>query len=224
MTIKSWPKHERPREKVLAHGAQKLSDAELVALFLRSGTKGKSAVDIARELLQQLGSLRGLFGADFKQFCQQPCLSPIKYAEFQAVVEIGKRFLEQKIIRTDVFANTLQTRRYVIARMRDYHQEIFAALFLDSKNRLLAFEELSRGTLHQANVYPREVIRHVLRHNAASVIFAHNHPSGDTAVSEADKELTRTLIAALALIDVRVLDHFIVGDGEITSLAERGVI
>ena len=224
MPITDWPVNERPREKLLQRGAGSLSDAELLAIFLRSGRRGKTAVDVARELLQECGSLRALLGLDADQFCRRAGLGPAKYAFLQAALEISRRHLAESLDRQHELTSPDDTRRYLLARLRDRHFEVFCCLYLDNRHRVIAFEELFRGTIDGASVYPREVVRHVLQHNAAAVIFAHNHPSGVAEPSTADKSLTRRLTDALSLIDVRVLDHLIVGDGQVTSFAERGLI
>lgn len=224
MTISSWPLAERPREKLLQKGPQALSDAELLAIFLRTGVPGKTAVDLARDLLTRFGSLRALLQADSAEFCDAPGLGQAKYAQIQAVLEIGRRFLEERLHRGQALCSPDDTRDYLVARLRDYKQEVFCCLFLDTRHRVLAFEELFRGTLEGAAVYPREVLKRVLAHNAAAVILAHNHPSGIAEPSRADETLTERLKACLSLVDVRVLDHLIVGDGELISFAERGLL
>jgi DNA repair protein RadC len=220
--IRTWPVDERPRERLLTRGAAVLSDAELVAIFLRTGLPGKSAVDLARELLARFGGLRGLLSADAAALCACPGLGPAKYAQLQAALEMARRHLGEQITRGDALSDPAATRRFLQARLRDRAHEIFACLYLDNQHRVLGFEELFRGTLDGASVYPREVVKAALKHNAAALIFAHNHPSGVAEPSAADRSLTQRLRAALALVDIRVLDHLVVGDGEITSLAERG--
>lgn len=224
MPITDWPEDERPREKLLARGPQALSDAELLAIFLRTGVAGKSAVDLARELIQHFGSLRALLAATQTEFCAEKGLGTAKYAQLQAVLEMARRHLSEELRRDSVLDNPAATRRYLISRLRDRRHEVFAALFLDNQHRVLAYEELAQGTLDGASVYPREVLKAALRHNAAAVIFAHNHPSGVREPSAADRSLTERLKSALALVDIRVLDHFVVGDGEPVSFAERGWI
>lgn len=224
MAITDWPEHERPREKMLLRGPQALSDAELLAIFLRTGVKGKSAVDLSRELLQQFGSLRALLTADRQTFCQSRGLGEAKFAQLQATMEMSRRHLQETLQRGNVLANPDDTRRYLTARMRDYPHEVFAVLFLDNRHRVISLDEMFNGTINGASVHPREIVKRALSHNAAAVILAHNHPSGVAEPSEADKQLTRKLSEALGLIDVRVLDHFVVGDGETVSFAERGWI
>ncbi len=220
--IRAWPAGERPRERLLAQGAAALSDAELVAIFLRTGLPGKSAVDLARELLSRFGGLRGLLGADAAMLCACAGLGPAKYAQLQAALEMARRHLGEQLARGDVLSDPAATRRFLQARMRDCPHEVFACLYLDNQHRVLGFEELFRGTLDGASVYPREVVKAALKSNAAALIFAHNHPSGVAEPSAADRSLTQRLRAALALVDIRVLDHLVVGDGEAVSLAERG--
>ncbi|TFG80743.1 MAG: JAB domain-containing protein [Chromatiales bacterium] len=223
-TIRDWPAGERPREKLLSKGPDMLSDAELLALFLRTGLRGKTAVDLARELLCAFGGLRGLLDADRAAFCAHAGLGPAKFAELQAVLEMARRHWQQHLQREDVLENPDTTRRFLGSRLRHLKYEVFACLFLDNRHRVIALEELFNGTIDGASVHPREVVRRVLHFNAAAVILAHNHPSGVAEPSRADVQLTRRLVDALALVDVRVLDHFIVGDGPGVSFAERGLI
>lgn len=222
MSISDWPEAERPREKLLARGPANLSDAELLAIFLRTGVTGCSAVDLARDLVGRFGSLRALVAASPEQFCEARGLGPAKYVQLQAVIEMGRRVLAEDLKSRDVLSDPVSTRRYLSAWLRDRDREVFAALFLDSQHHVLAAEELSQGTLDAASVYPREVVKRALALGAAAVIFAHNHPSGVAEPSSADRLLTDRLKQALGLVDVRVLDHFVVGEGAPTSFAERG--
>ena len=222
MSIRNWPASERPREKLLERGATSLSDAELLAIFLRTGLAGKSAVDLARDLLGRFDGLRGLLGADRKAFCSAKGLGDAKFAQLQAVLEMGRRHLGEEIRQRHALNDPATVRRFLQAKLRDLDREVFAALFLDTQHRLLAYEVLSVGTLDGASVYPREVVKAALKCSAAAVIFAHNHPSGVAEPSAADRLLTERLQAALRLIDVRVLDHFVVGDAAPVSFAERG--
>ena len=215
---------ERPREKLLARGADTLSDAELLAIFLRTGVKGKTAVDLARELLLEFGSLRALLEADRTQFNRSRGLGNAKYALLQAVLEMAKRHIKEPLRRGDVLTSPQHTRNYLRIQLRKYPYEVFACLFLDSQNRIIEFEELFRGTIDGASIYPREVVRKALTVNSAAVIFAHNHPSGLCSPSAADKQITEKLRQALALLDIRVLDHIIIGDGEPYSFAENGLL
>ena len=225
MTITDWPAEERPREKLLAHGAGSLSDGELLALFLRVGIKGKSAVDLARELLTRFGSLTGLFAATLEQVSAVPGLGAAKYAQLQAVLELSRRTLGEELAQGISLSSPGAVRDYLRLSLGALPYEIFCVLYLDAQNRLLAMDELFRGTITQTSVYPREVVKLALARNAAAVIFAHNHPSGINEPSRADESLTQTLKQALSLVDVKVLDHFIVaGNGKPLSFAERGLL
>ena len=222
MGIKDWPAQERPREKLLQRGAQALTDAELLAIFLRTGVTGKSAVDLARQLLGEFGGLRALLEADLAAFSAHLGLGPAKFSQLQAVLEMGRRHLAEGLRRDSALESPQQVRDYLKARLRHEPHEIFGCLFLDTRHRVLAFEALFHGTIDGASVYPRQVVKRALAHNAAAVILTHNHPSGIAEPSQADRLLTTRLKDALALVDVRVLDHFIVGDGEPLSMAEYG--
>ena len=222
MRITDWPADERPRERLLSNGAGVLSDAELLAIFLRTGIAGRSAVDLARDLLTRFGGLRALLKAPREEFCSAKGLGDAKYAQLQAVLEIARRHLAEGLAGRAALTDPKTARDFLIAQLRDLDHEVFAGLFLDSQHRVLAFEILARGTLNAASVYPREVLKSALRQHAAAVIFAHNHPSGIAEPSEADRQLTRRLRDALVLIDVRVLDHFVIGDEAPVSFAERG--
>ena len=222
MGIRDWPAADRPREKLLQKGAASLSEAELLAIFLRTGMRGKSAVDLAREMLKEFGGLRALLSADEKDLCALPGMGPAKYAQLQATLEMARRYLGENLERGKPLTDPVATRKYLTARFRDMPYEVFAVLYLDNRHRVIAFEELFRGTIDGASVHPREVVRQALRRNAAALIFAHNHPSGVAEPSDADRRLTQRLKDALALVEVRVLDHFVVGDGDVVSFAERG--
>lgn len=224
MAIKDWPADDRPREKLLLSGAKALSDAELLAIFLRTGVKGFSAVDLARKLINEFGSLRQLLEADQQQFCKGHGLGQAKYVQLQAVLEMGRRHLESSLKHGDAFTDADNTMRYIKQRLRAYPHEVFACLYLDNQHRFLQFDELFRGTIDGASVYPREVVKAALKHNAAAVILAHNHPSGVAEPSQADIHITKRIKSALDLVDIRVLDHIIVGDAEVTSLAQRGCL
>ncbi|MGB6976703.1 MAG: DNA repair protein RadC [Gammaproteobacteria bacterium] len=224
MAITDWPKSERPREKLLQRGAEALSDAELLAIFLRTGIKGKTAVDLARDLLKQFGGLRNLLQAEWQDFNQAKGLGIARYTQLKAILEMGRRHLEQIIARQDVVLNTKDTHRYLTAKLRQYPHEVFACMYLDVRMQVIHFEILTQGTLNSAVVYPREVVKRALNHHAAAIIFAHNHPSGKAQASESDKQLTKQLQQALALLDIRVLDHIIIGEGEILSFAEHGLL
>lgn len=224
MAISHWPAGERPREKLCAKGAGTLSDAELLAIFLRTGVPGKTAVDLARELLREYGGLRRLFEADRARFCRSTGLGSAKYAQLQAVLEMSRRHLLETLTRGDAIREPSDTKRYLTAQLRDRPREIFACLFLDTRHRVLGFDEVFSGTLDGASVHPREIVKLALAYNAAAVILAHNHPSGVAEPSQADRRVTRRLTDALALVDIRVLDHLIVGDGAVTSFAEQGLL
>ncbi|HEY1772683.1 MAG TPA: DNA repair protein RadC [Gammaproteobacteria bacterium] len=222
MAIRDWPEGERPREKLLQKGAASLSDAELLAIFLRIGVKGKSALDLAREMLKEFGGLRALLSASREELCATSGMGPAKYAQLQAGLEMARRHLGEALERGKPLTDPAATRKYLLAQLRDMPHEVFACLYLDNRHRVIKFEELFRGTIDGASVHPREVVRAALKHNAAALIFAHNHPSGVAEPSDADRRLTKRLADALALVDIRVLDHFVVGDGEVASFAERG--
>lgn len=222
MSIRDWPEGERPREKLLALGAAALSDAELLAIFLRVGVKGRSAVDLARDLLVGFGGLRQLLEADRERFCAEHGLGMAKYTQLQAVLELSKRHLACQLERGGALTSPGLVRSFLSAHLRHLGHEEFAALFLDTQHRVIRFESLFRGTLDSASVYPREVARRALELGAGAVIFAHNHPSGVAEPSDADRRITERLKTALALFEIRVLDHFVVGDGEVVSFAERG--
>jgi len=224
MAITDWPEQERPREKLLTHGPGILSDAELLAIFLRTGYRGTSAVDLARDLIADFGSLRGLLNTELATFKQKRGLGNAKYAQLHAAIEMSRRHLAEQISRSDVLDSSTKVKSFLMAHMRHLEHEEFSALLLDSQNRMIAFERLFSGTIDSAAVYPREVIKLVLKHNAAAVIFAHNHPSGMCEPSQSDHELTQTLCRALTAIETRTLDHIIVGDGVTFSFAEQGYL
>lgn len=225
MAISDWPEDERPRERLLGQGAAALSDAELLAIFLRVGTRGKSAVDLGRELIVRFGSLNGLFAATLDEFSTVPGLGRAKYAQLQAVLEMSRRSLAEEMRQRSAFSSPATVRDYLRLHLAGLAHEVFYALWLDAQHRLLAAEELFRGTLTQTSVYPREVVKRALAHNAAAVVLAHNHPSGVAEPSSADESLTQTLKQTLALVEVRVLDHFIVAaQSPPLSFAERGLL
>ncbi|MGZ5055013.1 MAG: RadC family protein [Methylobacter sp.] len=224
MSIKDWSVEDRPREKLLRRGSAALTDAELLAIFLRTGLPGKSAVDLARELLSNFGSLKALLGADQQSFCEGKGLGEATYVQLQAVLEMVRRHFKETLQRGDALTSPEITRSYLSAQLRGYSYEVFACLFLDNQHRVIQLDELFRGTIDGASVYPREVAKQALRHNAAAVIFAHNYPSGISEPSQADKHITEKLKLALALFDIRVLDHFIIGDGQPYSFAEHGLL
>jgi len=224
MSMTDWPEAERPREKLLSQGPTALSDAELLAIFLRTGTPGQTAVELARELLGEFGSLRGLLQANQQQLCAAHGLGPAKFAQLQAVLELARRHLGEHLQRGDLLLNPEATRRYLITTLGDLPHEVFCCLFLDTRHRLICYEELFQGTIDGASVHPREVVRRALHHNAAAVILAHNHPSGVAEPSDADQRITRRLKQALQLVDIRVLDHLVVGDRTVMSFAEHGLL
>ena len=224
MRMSEWPRGERPRERLLAHGAAVLSDAELVALLLRTGTAGRSALEVARDLISRFGGVAGLLAAPAAEVATERGVGPAKCAELAAVVELARRSLSEEAHIRDALASPQAVRDYLRLLLAARPYEVFVGLFLDSQNRLLAADELFRGTLAQTSVYPREVVKAALARNAAAMIFAHNHPSGVAEPSRADELLTQALKQALALVDIRTLDHFVVADGRITSFAERGLL
>ncbi|RJX32626.1 MAG: JAB domain-containing protein [Oxalobacter sp.] len=224
MAITDWPEDQRPRERLIKHGAQALSDAELLAIFLRVGVRGKSAVDLGREMLAHFGSLNGLFTAGLPAFSSINGLGEAKYAQLQATLELARRSLLEELKSGAILESPRAVREYLQLFLGHRSHESFAVLFLDVKNRLIAAQEMFRGTLTQTSVYPREVVKAALAHNAASVILAHNHPSGAPEPSAADRSLTQALKQALALVDVRVLDHFVVAGTQLYSFAEKGLI
>lgn len=224
MGINHWPEDQRPRERLIRQGAQVLSDAELLSVFLRVGVRGKSAVDLGREMLQEFGSLRSLFAANLQDFSKVPGLGNAKFAQLQAVLELAKRSISEELQINSSLSSPQAVKQFLQLQIGNKQYESFTVLFLDVKNRLISAQELFRGSLSHASVYPREVVKTALSYNAASLILAHNHPSGSTEPSQADLSLTQTLKSALALVDIRVLDHFIVANNQIYSFAENGQI
>jgi DNA repair protein RadC len=224
MTIRTWPKAERPREKLLERGVHILSDAELLAVLFGSGTRGGSAVELARNLLTEFRSLRELLSADRDRCLSQPGVGPARYSMLQASLELARRHYREVLNFRPALSQPDAVRAFLLAQLRDRPYEVFCCLHLDCRQRLIAFEELFRGTLDGTSVHPREVMRQAILHNSASVIVAHNHPSGIAEPSLADERLTALLKDALALIDVTVLDHWVVGDGHCVSLAESGFL
>lgn len=224
MAITDWPASERPREKLLAQGPKTLSDAELLAIFLRVGVTGKSAVDLARDLLNHFGSLNRIFSAPLAEISQINGIGSSKYAQLQAIFEMSCRALNEQMQTKDVFSSPQEVQKYLCLKLGSLNREVFMVLFLDAQNRIITSEEMFSGTLTQTSVYPREIVKRALHHNAASVIFAHNHPSGTVEPSSADELLTTELKKALALVDVKVLDHFIVAGNDTLSFAMTGRI
>jgi DNA repair protein RadC len=224
MSITDWPEFERPREKLLQKGASSLSDAELLAIFLRTGVTGKSAVDLARDLLIRFGSLTQLFATLEADFCAVHGMGQAKFVQLQAVLEMSRRALQEEMQSGDALNSPRAVREYLQLLLRTRPQEVFIAIFLDAQHRVIASEELFQGTLTQTSVYPREVVKRALHHNSAALIFAHNHPSGVAEPSQSDQLLTDALKQALQLVDVRVLDHFIVAGAGCLSFAEKGML
>ncbi|RMH23299.1 MAG: JAB domain-containing protein [Gammaproteobacteria bacterium] len=222
--IKAWPENERPREKLLQQGASSLSDAELLAIFLRTGVPGMTAVDLSRELLQRFGGLNAILQSSEDVFCQAKGLGKAKYVQLQAVIEMARRYLFAQMNERECIDDPARAADFLLARMKGYRREVFACIYLDTKHRVIRFEELFSGTLDSASIYPREIVRRILDLNAAAVIFSHNHPSGDPEPSHADIEMTRRLQKALDYLDVRVLDHLVVAEEGAVSLAERGML
>jgi DNA repair protein RadC len=222
MGINDWSEQERPRERLVREGAAALSNPELLALLLRVGVRGKSAVELGRDILQHFGSLHGLFGASLNDFSEVHGLGMAKYAQLQAVMELARRAIGEQLQAGANMSSPELVKRYLRIKLGGQRHESFVVLFLDVKNRLIADRELFRGTLSHTSVYPREVVKESLACNAAALIFAHNHPSGSPEPSEADLRLTRALTQALALVDVRVLDHFVVAGPLVHSFAEHG--
>jgi DNA repair protein RadC len=224
MPISDWPAAERPREKLLQKGPDTLSDAELLAIFLRTGCRGKSAVDLSRELLHQFSGLRGLLEANRSTFCRAKGLGDAKYSQLQAVLEMSRRYLAETLVKGQSFNQAKTVKTYLQTQLRHQQKEVFSVLFMDNQHRLLAHETLFEGTINCAHVHPREVVKRALHHNAAAVILAHNHPSGIAEPSQSDRDITNELRKVLEVLDIRVVDHMIVGDNTVTSFAEMGLI
>ncbi|OQP80844.1 RadC family protein [Xanthomonas phaseoli] len=222
MHIHDWPTHERPREKLLARGATALSDAELLAIFVGSGLRGQDAVQTARDLLHRHGPLRLLLDRPPRTLARLPGLGPASACKLAAGMELAQRHLMSALERGQALSDPPSVGRYFSQRLRARAYEVFAALFLDNRHRAIAFEELFTGTIDGADIHPREVVRRALLHNAAAVIVGHNHPSGNPEPSEADRAVTKRLLDSLELVDIRLLDHFVIGDGRPVSFAERG--
>jgi len=224
MSIREWPKQEQPREKLLQFGAENLSDAELLAIFLRTGVQGCSAIELSKILLLKFGGLRQLLLASQADFCAIHGLGIAKFVQLQASVEMTRRYLHQQLKDKDLITCPDDTKRYLVSQIRDKSHEVFVCLYLDNRHQILHYEELFRGTIDGASVYPREVVKQALYYNAAALIVAHNHPSGIAEPSQSDKNITRHLKDALELMGIRLLDHFIIGDDNICSLAEQGFL
>ena len=224
MTIKDLPASMRPREKLLAHGAAALGDAELLALLLRTGLKGTGVLQLAERLLADFGGIAGLLNAGSAELQSVKGLGPAKRAELAAVLELARRSMARQLQQRAVFDTPGRVKEYLRLHIARHEHEVFVVLFLDAQSQLLQMEEMFRGTLTQTSVYPREIVKRALKLNAAAVVFAHNHPSGAAEPSRADEYLTQTLKSALALVDVRVLDHLVVGHDDVVSFAERGLL
>jgi DNA repair protein RadC len=222
--INAWPRGERPRERLIERGAQALSEAELLAVVLGTGSAGANALDIARQLLQRFGSLRRFLSADAQTLLGCRGLGPARYATLMAALELARRHYREALRAGPAMNAPAATRQFLTAQLRDRPYEVFCCLHLDNRHRLIHFEEVFRGTIDGASVHPREVVRQALQYNAAALIFAHNHPSGVAEASQADELITRRLRDALALVDIRVLDHLIIGDNSCLSFAERGLL
>jgi len=223
-TLKDWPNQERPREKLLLRGSQALSDAELLAIFLRTGCKGIDVVTLSRELLSEFGSLHALFAASESDFCAKKGLGKAKFVQLQAVLEMSRRYLQEPLQKGVTLTSAGQTKEYLIAKMHAYPYEVFAAILLDTQHQIICFHEFFFGSIDSATVHTRIIMQKVLRENAAAIILVHNHPSGDPTASNCDKKITQKIINAMQLIDVQILDHFIIGHQKITSFAEKGWI
>lgn len=224
MAITDWPERERPREKLLRAGAVALSDAELLAIFLRVGVMGKTAVDLARDLLRHFQSLNGIFSASMVDMQQVHGMGISKYSQLQAVLEMSKRALGETLCLEDNFNSPAQVKAYLKLQLSHLPKEVFGIMFLDAQNRLIAYEKLFEGSLMQTSVYPREVVKRALTLNAAAVILSHNHPGGAVSPSRADEQLTQILKESLNLVDVKVLDHIIVAGQDTFSFSEQGLI
>ncbi|HIP76836.1 MAG TPA: JAB domain-containing protein [Psychromonas hadalis] len=222
--LKDWPEQERPREKLLSRGASSLSDAELLAIFLRTGSKCVDVVTLSRNLLSDFGSLKKLFTARESEFCERKGLGQATYVQLQAVLEMSRRYLEERLKKGDAFTSAQQTKDFLMLKMRDYPHEVFAALLLDSQYRVICFKEFFYGTIHNATIHPRVIAKAALQENAAAIILVHNHPSGDPTESLSDRNITEKLVETMKLIDLKILDYFIIVDGKSTSFAENGWI
>ncbi|WP_208293514.1 RadC family protein [Zophobihabitans entericus] len=216
------PQYLQPREKLLLYGVQSLSDAELLAIFLRTGVKGTNVLTLSQNLLNEFGSLYHLINADHKSFCSEPGLGTVKYTQLKAVVELSHRYLKVQMTKESSLTNPSLTHHYLASRLADKEREVFLVIFLDNQNRVIYAEEMFVGTYNSVEIHPREIIREALKCNAAALILAHNHPSGIAEPSQADRNITYQIEQACALIDIRVIDHIVIGKGEYVSFAERG--
>jgi DNA repair protein RadC len=223
MTITSWPDAERPREKLINLGCEALSDGELLAILLSRGTRGKNALQLAHELLQHYQGLQGLCSANWQAMQQHSGIGLAKYCQLKAALELSRRHLQEPITRGSAIKNSQELHHFLISSLKPYQHEVFACLFLDVHHRVIRFEKLFHGTIHSANVHPREVVKKALEQNAAAVIVAHNHPSGSTEPSTADIEITKDLKKALELMQIPLIDHLIIAGNRAVSLAQLGV-
>ena len=222
MPINHWPQEDRPREKLLTKGEHALTDAELLAIIFNNGTRGKSALDIAKELISEHGDLKKLLYAPAQEIAVKPGIGRAKYAAMRAAIELGKRCMDCKMTIGQTLDNSIVTQQFLVERLRHRANEVFACIFLDNHLRFIGYEELFHGTVNESSVYPREIVRRGLSHNAAKIILAHNHPSGHALPSQADKDITRLIKQALAIIDINVVDHIIIGNPGNYSFAEVG--
>jgi DNA repair protein RadC len=222
--MRNFPINERPREKLVKYGAQSLTDVELLSIFLRTGIRGSSVLEVASGLLERFGGFRELLEAAPEEILQVPGMGIAKFAQIRATLELTDRYLRAGFERGEAITDPAMTRRFLKSKLSRHRREVFACMFLDNQHRLIVYEELFFGTIDGASVHPREVVRRALETNAAAVIFAHNHPSGIAEPSQADQRITDRLKSSLLLVDVRVLDHMIVGEGEVMSFAERGLL
>ena len=222
--MKDWPLKEKPREKLLAYGAATLSDAELIAIFLRTGIKGSTALDLARKLIARFGNIRHLLEAKIQKFCELPGVGAAKYAELQAALELSRRYLLTTLKRENVIKNPQIIKNYLISKLRHRHHETLACVFLTHQLHLISFEELFHGTINKVSIYPRCIIQRALEQHAAAIILAHNHPSGHPLPSQLDIDFTRNIKKVLDIVDIRLLDHLVIGESDIYSMAEHGLI
>ena len=224
LRISDWPAEERPRERLAQHGAAGLSDAEILALLLGRGASGITAVALARQLVKRFGGIRGTLNASARDLCSMQGIGPAKASVLIAARECGRRYLSERLRPGTTIGSPADSREFLLGNLRDRPHEVFCCLFLDNRHRVLAFDELFRGTIDAAAVYPREIVKQALARNAAAVILAHNHPSGVAEPSQSDQLITRRIRDALELVDIRLLDHFVIGDNNCVSLASRGLL
>jgi DNA repair protein RadC len=223
MSIANWPLHERPREKLLACGAKNLSDAELLAIFIHSGTKGKTALDLACSLLKHFGGIRNIFDASREQICKSSGIGKAKYVQLQAILEVARRYLEEQLINTNTIYSAEEAYLYLTAKLRNHKREVFACLLLNDQNRIIHYEELFYGTINNLTIYAREVAKVALQYNSSAIIFAHNHPIGVATPSPEDMRLTNSLTKILRPLNIRVLDHIIIGTDRYLSLVDQNM-